>query len=673
MAGRGVWTKVRTVAGFPVAMGAAMLLGVAVGGNSDLMLGVFVLVMFVAMLVRRLGAAFFFLGFMGWIGYFFASFMHAQLSMMPFLMSAVGIASAWVLLLSLTVLRINPSRAVQRTVRSFDARARALLRACAELLDAAGGGGSRKQSRLRRAVHSQQQRLVEAALMVEGWLAEPGALPAAGSAQLRRDLINAQQALDAIVETTRQLVEANGEQCTAAATIAKRLAYRDDSGAMRAIRDWRKALAHAEPGFGNKASEIDARRAAYRFADAARIFVRLARAARHLDPNANLHSDNDAEGFEPAVNLAMGNLPGSSSVARDVSARGTRWNPLARLDMTTRQAIQVAVAGGLAIVAGRALSPARYYWAVIAAFIMFSGTATRSETLIKGINRVFGTVLGLVVAIVLAEVNAGHPIRIILTILASMFLGLYLIRISYAYMIFFITIMVAQLYTVFQEFTPGLLVVRLEETAIGAALGFLVAMFFVPLSTRDTVRSARQTVLGSLAQLLNAMADQLQTAAKTNTPDSGDEKLQSQDLYALSRELDDHVRRFELVAKPLTGPLLGGRSFVRARHRLGLYSAAARDVRAVVVEIGTTAATSANDRLADVCHYLATAATGLADDERGDRGRQDTAVTSPLTQAGNILSGCDPSAAPVRGANRITQSLRQLLYVLQSLHSGTRG
>ena len=115
----------------------------------------------------------------------------------------------------------------------------------------------------------------------------------------------------------------------------------------------------------------------------------------------------DVDEFEPTVVLAMGNLPGAPAVAKEVAARGGRWNPLARLDMTTRQAIQVAVAGALAIVAGRELSSTRYYWAVIAAFIMFAGTGTRADAFVKGSNRVFGTLVGLLASIWIANLTAG--------------------------------------------------------------------------------------------------------------------------------------------------------------------------------------------------------------------------------------------------------------------------
>ena len=77
------------------------------------------------------------------------------------------------------------------------------------------------------------------------------------------------------------------------------------------------------------------------------------------------------------------------------------------MDMTTRQAVQVASPARWPSSLGRELSATRYYWAVIAAFIMFTGTATRSETFVKGLNRMLGTLFGLVASIWLADLTAG--------------------------------------------------------------------------------------------------------------------------------------------------------------------------------------------------------------------------------------------------------------------------
>ena len=139
------------------------------------------------------------------------------------------------------------------------------------------------------------------------------------------------------------------------------------------------------------------------------------------------------------------------------------------------------LAGVLAIALGSLLSPTRYYWAVIAAFVTFTGTGTRSETFLKGSARIVGTLAGLVAAVALAHVTAGHAVAIFATILVSIFLAFYLVKVSYAAMTFFITILLGQLYTVIGTFSDQLLELRLGETAVGAVVG---------VAGRDGLRAA---------------------------------------------------------------------------------------------------------------------------------------------------------------------------------------
>lgn len=213
----------RTAVFFPVAYAAGILPGVAVGGNTDLMLAVFVVVMFAAVAVRRFGRAYFFYGFMAWIGYFFASFLDASPRMVPGLMATIVVATAWVLLLSLTVLRTDPSRALRRSVEACDARGRALLRDLADLLRAQDAA---KRDRVQRSLHGHGIQLNEAALMVEGWLAEPGAqLPNRPAAHLRRLLIDVQHVLDRMSTAAQELAQHGGKTAAAAVVAAAPARY----------------------------------------------------------------------------------------------------------------------------------------------------------------------------------------------------------------------------------------------------------------------------------------------------------------------------------------------------------------------------------------------------------------------------------------------------------------
>ena len=97
--------KALTAASFPVAIGLGMAIGTAVAANTDLLLWVFVVILFIAVYVRRFGMRFFFAGFMFWMGYFFASFLGATIAQLPGLILDVIVGAATVFLLSLTLLR----------------------------------------------------------------------------------------------------------------------------------------------------------------------------------------------------------------------------------------------------------------------------------------------------------------------------------------------------------------------------------------------------------------------------------------------------------------------------------------------------------------------------------------------------------------------------------------
>ncbi|MGN6132469.1 MAG: FUSC family protein [Nocardioidaceae bacterium] len=638
LTGPEVWGKVKVAVFFPVAIGLGMGLGTLVGGSTDLMLAVFVAVMFVAVFIRRFGMPFFFYGFMIWMGYFFASFLHTTPAMIPNLLLAVVIGAIWVLLLSVTVLRTNPRKVMRSTLQAFESRARWVARECADLLEVAPGR-DQLRAREQRRLNARQAGLAEAALMAEGWSEDEGALPDGWSGPaLRRRLLETQQTVERIAAASAGLREAEPALRRASREVVHRLARREDRAARAAAE--RLAALGLEAQEQGRPGGWHARH----LAAGAVEFLDLSTESRRPPEVAPVDDD-----FSPTTPLFFGNLPGSPAVAREVQARGFRWNPLTRLDMPTRQAVQVALAGAIAIVLGRILDPTRYYWAVIAAFVMFTGTGTRTESFLKGVNRVAGTLVGLVAAIVFAHFTNGHTLWIIVTILLSVFFGFYLVRISYAYMIFFITIMIGQLYTVLHTFSDALLVLRLEETAVGALAGIVVAVVVTPLSTRDTVRSAGGALLDALGELLTAVAEGLEGTRP--------------DLDALSRALDDRAHRLQLVTKPLTRPLVWRNQSQHTRHRLGLYVSTAVFARGLTVALRRHVTCDAQ-AAADVCRALAEACAALSAERRD---RPVHAAAAPLERADEALfrdRSCTPDADPV---------LRPLLHVHATLAELAQG
>jgi uncharacterized membrane protein YccC len=583
-----------------------------------------------------------------WMGYFFASFLHTQVSMVPGLILDVAIGTAWVLLLSCTVLRTNPRRTLKHVRLSVGARARSLAAAGAALLRC-NPDDEHAVNKAKRKLRSRQTAVGEAALVVEAWSADDSALPQGWSAQaLRRRILDLQIALDAMAGATEALAGGDRTLKRVAARVLAAVADRDYATAGRAARLLQRRAERARkedsPGWWP----------ALHLAAAAEEFLDVAQTV------GSPPEVGDEPDFAPAVSLAMGNLPGSPAIARNVPVRGSRRNPLTRLDFTTRQAVQVALAGALAIVFGRELDQSRYYWAVIAAFIAFTGTGTRSETFIKASNRVLGTLTGLVAGIGFAHLTAGHTGWVLGVIVASMFLGFYLIRLSYAYMIFFVTIMVSQLYSVLGQFSDQLLVLRLEETVVGAACGIAVALLVAPLSTRDTVASSQSDLLEALADVLNGVADRV----------GGIDPASIADLDEAQRVLDNRLRELLQVSAPLTRPLLRDNSPRRARHDLALYILLVAASRHVAVSLRSPRTPPA--QLATAARALAAAARRLACDPPAPGRREQTttgAIDEPLAGAEAALfaaSGEDGASAadwssPVATARRALIRLHAVL------------
>jgi uncharacterized membrane protein YccC len=90
----------------------------------------------------------------------------------------------------------------------------------------------------------------------------------------------------------------------------------------------------------------------------------------------------------------------------------------------------------------------------------------------------------------------------IVIILASVLLGLYLQRADYAFLVIGITVMVSQLYAELGDFSTSLLVQRLEETAIGAAVAAVVVVAVLPLHASRVARVALRGYLAAMASLL---------------------------------------------------------------------------------------------------------------------------------------------------------------------------
>ena len=244
-------------------------------------------------------------------------------------------------------------------------------------------------------------------------------------------------------------------------------------------------------------------------------------------------------------------LPGSSFIAGAASQErgGAGLRERIRLAPYSRTAIQMGIAVGLAIIAGDALSGRRFYWAVIAVFITFMGANTAGEQVRKSVFRVAGTFLGVIVGAVLAHLVGDRVALQVAVVLVSLFLGLYLFRINYAFMTIGITVMVSQLYVELGEFSNSLLVLRLEETAIGAGVAIATVLLVLPLHIGRVARVAARQQVEALTDLIDRCLDRLADPASAAGSDL--------ELRASARRLDMAYQALSATVRPMRTPLLG--------------------------------------------------------------------------------------------------------------------
>lgn len=176
---------------------------------------------------------------------------------------------------------------------------------------------------------------------------------------------------------------------------------------------------------------------------------------------------------------------------------------------TTRAAVQVAIGSALAIAGGELLSSQRWYWAVLTCWIVFINTASTGEILVKGYRRLLGTMLGVVAGILLAGLVGNHTWTAFGLVLLFVFAMFYTAPLSYTLMSFFVTAMLGLLYTLLNTYTLAVLVLRVEETALGAACGVFAAALVLPIHTDRRTNELLVTVLERLADVTRGAVEQL--------------------------------------------------------------------------------------------------------------------------------------------------------------------
>lgn len=542
---------------------------------------VFVAVTTVAIYIRRFGTRGSALGMAAFQPFFLAQYLHATVEQLPWLLVAATIGIGSTLLLRGWAFAERPERTRERLIRAFRARLHALVEEVADLLRAAPQAVEDTLYDVER----QRARLNEAALLLGENLERNAADRAEGSPRpeqgpregpdegtdqgtdqgpeepYRKDqelllaFLDAELAAERLAVAAEQLVQheslmdernrrallAGVDRLGAASAtgIPPGIVHGLLDGAKRSI--W--ALATEAVGQNDRAQRVAF--AAIRLADALATVLGVDGAAPARDHElAHPPMDQLADGRVPATESGgpdgrAGSEPGTDEGA----APGTDAQRPQGLALSTRQALQVGIAASLAIVIGELVSPARWYWAVLTAFIVFVNTSSRGDVLSRGWQRLVGTIGGVLAGMGLAVLVSGHELAALLVLFGCAFLALYLARVSQTLFALWITAVLAVLYGLIGQFSVQTLVLRIEETAVGVAMGMLAAYLVVPKRTREVfgetldemVNTADAALAGSVERILG--------------------REPAYPLAQLTRDLHQALRTLRERGRPLDNPL----------------------------------------------------------------------------------------------------------------------
>ncbi len=506
----------------PLPACAAIVLGTLLVPHRIVSDAAFIAIMFAAVALRGCGTRATSLAMLAFFGYFFSLFLGATLAGLPWLLAGVAIGTACTFLFRFILWPDRPERIVRRAIATFRARARAVLDALPAALHARHWE-DRPRRRLRRRI----ELLRDCALAIEDRLAESGSFSDAEKTMLRLTLFDAELSAENLTSRALAAVNARPERT---ADIARAVAAAGN----------RLPRAPTSNSHGKRmpTEALHAMRAGCAAMDA-------------IEPE------------QPA-----GSLPGPparSQLQRGVQSKHGAWSQ--SLSPAIRQAIQVTLASSIALVCGEFLSPHRWYWAVLAAFVVFSGTQSSGEIRARAWSRSLGTALGIVAGLgVVIAVGNDHPLQLVL-MFVFMFGAMYFFGTAYGVFVFFITSLLALLYLILGSFSPSLLLLRLIETAVGSTIGILVASFVLPTRTRDALANSAAGLLGTLAAVIECSTRRL-----TDPTDDDDPVSAAQDV---DRAVADLMAR----ARPMGIFGAGGPSRTEVRQRILVLNACARYAR----------------------------------------------------------------------------------------------
>jgi uncharacterized membrane protein YccC len=434
-------------------------------------------VIFVAVRLRQFGARGALFGLVVFMIYLFALNLGLQLGHLPWAVASILIGMLVAFLVRFVLLPLRPAVIFRQNVRAFQASTNALLDGLVDLVQ-----NQQRQGRDRQVISAQLYKIGDLAIDLESLLGPPPDTAASDDPVeiWRTHLLEVEMSLETLVDGTIQIMQ------------GKLISAEKLAGLAPLFRALQASVQSNSNGQPLQLDMIDNNRADPDNHTLNLALTRMEWAARSLSQRTVWQIPREVQERLEATRLVSPHPSAPQASAENL-----------------RMAIQATLAVGLAIFAGVLISGTRWYWAVITAFVLFVRASTIEEAFSRAWHRVAGTLVGVVVGIFLAEVIVDDPRLEVIILLAGFFTAYFLITLTYTGFVFVLTVVLAILYKLLGAFQPDLLVLRLEETLVGAAASLLVALFVFPrfrsAKNRQNMVKVMQKISHSLEPVIPGM------------------------------------------------------------------------------------------------------------------------------------------------------------------------
>lgn len=157
-----------------------------------------------------------------------------------------------------------------------------------------------------------------------------------------------------------------------------------------------------------------------------------------------------------------------------------------------------------ALAAGYAISPSHWYWAVFAAFVVFTRSTTVGQTLSGAWRQVLDSLAGLCLGVLFAELVHGNRGVELTLLFVFVTFGFYAFKGMQNIYTVLLTAMLAMLYELMDMNSPQMLLLRLTETAAGALIAVLSARLILPVHTENESDRKLQALRQALGPVTRA-------------------------------------------------------------------------------------------------------------------------------------------------------------------------